>query len=74
MSLPQKQPVLRYLQTRPGIKAICLETDGLGQAAGTHLQLLYLPSQGGVCSHMLEERGLEADPQVCLLPVTVFLK
>lgn len=23
---------------------------------------------------MLEERGLEADPQVCLLPVAVFLK
>lgn len=46
----------------------------LGQAAGTHLQLLYLPSQGGVGSHVLEERGLEADPQVCLLPVAVFLK
>lgn len=46
----------------------------LGQAAGTHLQLLYLPSQGGVGSHVLEEGGLEADPQVCLLPVAVFLK
>lgn len=43
-------------------------------ASGTHLQLLDLPSQGGVGSHVLEERGLEADPQVCLLPVAVFLK
>ena len=66
MSPPQKQPGPWCPQDRPGRQ--------LGQAAGTHLQLLYLPSQGGVGSHMLEERGLEADPQVCLLPVAVFLE
>ena len=38
-----------------------------------HLELLDLPGQGRVCSHVLEERRLEANPQVGLLSVTVFL-
>lgn len=39
-----------------------------------YLQLLDLPRQRGVGPHVLEERGFEADPQVSLLPVAVFLE
>jgi len=44
-----------------------------GEKIFRYLEFLNLSSQRGVSADVLEERRLEADPQVGLLPVAVFL-